>query len=104
MLSVTFLGTGASIPTIDRNVAALALMREGETLLFDCGEGTQRQMMRYHISYAVFCLKKKNPATHSPQTHNDGTSRLPRRPHSLCAAATLYWSQVLVMSGRAAEY
>src|SRR6185503_18099946 len=28
-------------------------MREGETLLFDCGEGTQRQMMRYHISFAV---------------------------------------------------
>src|SRR3954449_1520412 len=53
MLSVTFLGTGASIPTVERNVAALALMREGEMLLFDCGEGTQRQMMRYHISFAV---------------------------------------------------
>lgn len=28
-------------------------MREGETLLFDCGEGTQRQMMRYGISFAL---------------------------------------------------
>ncbi|HEY4648499.1 MAG TPA: ribonuclease Z [Gemmatimonadales bacterium] len=52
MLSVTFLGTGASIPTIDRNVAALAVHREGETLLFDCGEGTQRQMMRYGVGFS----------------------------------------------------
>ena len=52
-LSVRFLGTAASRPTVERNVAALALMREGETLLFDCGEGTQRQMMRYHVSFAM---------------------------------------------------
>jgi ribonuclease Z len=52
MLSLTFLGTGASIPTIDRNVAGLALQREGETLLFDCGEGNQRQMMRYGVGFA----------------------------------------------------
>jgi ribonuclease Z len=52
MLSVTFLGTGAACPSIERNVAALALAREGETLLFDCGEGTQRQMMRYGASFA----------------------------------------------------
>jgi ribonuclease Z len=52
MLSVTFLGTSASIPTIDRNVASLAVQREGETLLFDCGEGTQRQMMRYGVGFS----------------------------------------------------
>jgi ribonuclease Z len=52
-LSVRFLGTAASRPTVERNVAALALMREGETLLFDCGEGTQRQMMRYGTSFAL---------------------------------------------------
>ena len=51
MLKLTFLGTGAACPTVDRNVAALALAREGETLLFDCGEGTQRQMMRYGVSF-----------------------------------------------------
>ncbi|MBK6423128.1 MAG: ribonuclease Z [Gemmatimonadetes bacterium] len=51
MLKLTFLGTGAACPTIDRNVSALALAREGETLLFDCGEGTQRQMMRYGVSF-----------------------------------------------------
>jgi ribonuclease Z len=52
-LSIRFLGTSASRPTVERNVAALALEREGETLLFDCGEGTQRQMMRYHVSFAL---------------------------------------------------
>jgi ribonuclease Z len=52
MLSVTFLGTGAATPTIDRNVAALAVQREGETILFDCGEGTQRQMMRYGVGFS----------------------------------------------------
>jgi ribonuclease Z len=52
MLSVTFLGTGAACPTIERNVAGLAVQREGETLLFDCGEGTQRQMMRYGVGFS----------------------------------------------------
>src|SRR3954464_2884493 len=51
MLSLTFLGTGASIPTLDRNVAGLAVQREGEVLLFDCGEGKQRQMMRYGVGF-----------------------------------------------------
>ncbi len=52
-LTLTFLGTGAAIPSLDRNVASLAVAREGETLLFDCGEGTQRQMMRYGVSFSV---------------------------------------------------
>ena len=51
MLSLTFLGTGASIPTLDRNVAGIAIQREGEMLLFDCGEGNQRQMMRYGVGF-----------------------------------------------------
>ena len=52
-LSVRFLGTSASRPTIERNVTSLAIRRGGETLLFDCGEGTQRQMMRYGVSFNV---------------------------------------------------
>jgi ribonuclease Z len=52
MLSITFLGTGAATPTIDRNVSGLAVQREGETLLFDCGEGNQRQMMRYGVGFS----------------------------------------------------
>jgi ribonuclease Z len=34
-------------------VSGLAIHREGETLLFECGEGTQRQMMRYGVSFAL---------------------------------------------------
>lgn len=51
-LTVRFLGTSAACPTVDRGVSGLAIHREGETLLFDCGEGTQRQMMRYGVSFA----------------------------------------------------
>lgn len=52
-LSLVLLGTSASRPTIERNVSSIALVREGETMLFDCGEGTQRQMMRYGVSFAL---------------------------------------------------
>ncbi|HII07942.1 MAG TPA: ribonuclease Z [Methanotrichaceae archaeon] len=46
MLTVTFLGTAGSLPTPDRSPSAVLINREGELVLFDCGEGTQRQMMR----------------------------------------------------------
>jgi ribonuclease Z len=46
MLNVTFLGTAGSLPTPERNPSAVLINREGEMMLFDCGEGTQRQMMR----------------------------------------------------------
>src|SRR5213075_2597958 len=52
-LSVLLLGTSASRPTVERNVSSLALVREGETMLFDCGEGTQRQMMRYGVAFSL---------------------------------------------------
>jgi ribonuclease Z len=52
MLSVTFLGTGAACPTVERNVTSLAVQREGEMFLLDCGEGTQRQMMRYGVGFS----------------------------------------------------
>lgn len=52
-LSVTMLGTAAACPTTDRNVTSLAVHREGEFLMFDCGEGTQRQMMRYGTGFGL---------------------------------------------------
>src|SRR3954462_2093113 len=52
-LTLRLLGTSASRPTVERNVSSIAVVREGETLMFDCGEGTQRQMMRYGISFAL---------------------------------------------------
>ena len=53
MIRVTFLGTAASRPTVGRNVSAIALQREGESMLFDCGEGTQRQMMRFGTGFSL---------------------------------------------------
>ena len=45
-LDVVFLGTSASAPTAGRAPTALLVRRGGDRLLFDCGEGTQRQLMR----------------------------------------------------------
>src|SRR5919204_3836469 len=45
-LDVVFLGTSGSMPTADRSATALLVRRGGERLLFDCAEGTQRQMLR----------------------------------------------------------
>lgn len=50
-LFIHFLGTGGSWPTIQRNVSAIAIKRGGEIILFDCGEGTQRQFQKSKLSY-----------------------------------------------------
>lgn len=53
MIRVTFLGTSASRPTVGRNVSSIAIQREGTFFLLDCGEGTQRQMMRFGTGFAM---------------------------------------------------
>jgi ribonuclease Z len=45
-LDVLFLGTAGSAPTVRRGLPATLVRRGGERLLFDCGEGTQRQLLR----------------------------------------------------------
>ena len=45
-LSVAFLGTGGSVPSARRSTASVLISRGGERLMFDCGEGTQRQLQR----------------------------------------------------------
>jgi len=52
-MRVTFLGTSGAVPTTQRNTSALLVNRDGDRLLFDCGEGTQRQMMRYGTGFTV---------------------------------------------------
>jgi ribonuclease Z len=44
-LSVFFAGTGGSIPTARRGLPAVLVRRGGDRILFDCGEGTQRQLV-----------------------------------------------------------
>jgi ribonuclease Z len=48
---LVFLGTAGSWPTAERSVSATALKRGAEVILFDCGEGTQRQFQRSPLSY-----------------------------------------------------
>src|SRR5438105_2047579 len=45
-LDVFFAGTAGSVPTARRGMPALLVRRGGDRLLFDCGEGTQRQLVR----------------------------------------------------------
>jgi ribonuclease Z len=45
-LQVFFAGTGGSVPTARRGLPAILLRAGGDRLLFDCGEGTQRQLLR----------------------------------------------------------
>ncbi len=51
MLRITFLGTSGSAPTTERSMPAIALKYGRELLLWDCGECTQRQMMKYKTGY-----------------------------------------------------
>jgi ribonuclease Z len=48
-LDVVFLGTAGSMPTARRAPSATLVRRGGEKLLFDCGEGTQRQLLRSDV-------------------------------------------------------
>ncbi|MBJ6760169.1 ribonuclease Z [Myxococcaceae bacterium JPH2] len=53
LLRLTFLGTSAAQPTLHRNLSGLAVKADGDLLLFDCGEGTQRQMVRFGTGFTV---------------------------------------------------
>lgn len=52
-LRVTFLGTSGAVPTPSRNPTGIHLNREGVEVLFDVGEGIQRQMMRFGTGFGV---------------------------------------------------
>jgi ribonuclease Z len=50
MIEITFLGTSCGIPTKERSQSSISLRYEGDYFLFDCGEGTQRQLKFAKIS------------------------------------------------------
>jgi len=70
-LTVVFLGTAGSVPTPKRSLPAIVIKRKGEILMFDCGEGVQRQMILASIS---FHKKMKIFVTHM---HGDHVLGLP---------------------------
>jgi ribonuclease Z len=50
-VQLTFLGTGGGLPSPQRGVSAIAVQMGSDVLLFDCGEGTQRQFMFSSVSF-----------------------------------------------------
>jgi ribonuclease Z len=50
-LEIIFLGTAASVPTVDRALPSVAVKRKNEILMFDCGEGVQRQMIKARVGF-----------------------------------------------------
>lgn len=50
-LKITFLGTSGSMPTPQRGSSSVVMRRGRKLIMFDCGEGTQRQMTRAHIGF-----------------------------------------------------
>ncbi len=52
-LQVYFLGTAGALPTTQRNPPCIMVRRGSDTLLFDCGEGAQQQMMRARCGFTV---------------------------------------------------
>ena len=67
-MNITFLGTSSGVPTLTRNVSSLALKlsQSSEVWLFDCGEGTQRQIMKSNIKSSQI---KKIFVTHMHGDH-----------------------------------
>jgi len=52
-LHVHFLGTAGALPTPQRNPPCIMIRRGSDTLLFDCGEGAQQQMMRARTGFTI---------------------------------------------------
>jgi len=50
-MKIVFLGTGGTYPSKQRNVTSVAVQMPGEVVMFDCGEGTQRQLMQSSVSF-----------------------------------------------------
>ena len=74
---MTFLGTGGSVPNKFRNLPSVLLRRGPEVLLFDCGEGTQRQFLQ---ARAGINRKMRILISH---LHGDHVFGLPGMLHSL---------------------
>jgi len=50
-IRVIFLGTAGSVPTPERSLPAVLIQRGNEQLMFDCGEGVQRQMIKAKVGF-----------------------------------------------------
>ncbi|MFO7967335.1 MAG: ribonuclease Z [Archaeoglobaceae archaeon] len=53
LLKITFLGTSGTTPSVERNLSAILIQLGKHRVLFDCGEGTQRQMMHAKTGFKL---------------------------------------------------
>ena len=53
-MEIIFLGTSSAVHSKERNHPSIALKAFGDVMLFDCGEGTQRQILSTNVSYNSF--------------------------------------------------
>jgi ribonuclease Z len=80
MIDLMVLGTGAMLPLPERPLSALQLRFNGSLVLFDCGEGTQVQMRRFHWGFralSAICLS---------HLHADHVAGLPGLLHTVANA------------------
>jgi ribonuclease Z len=95
-LRVQFLGTAGAIPTTERSLPAVLIQRGNELLLFDCGEGTQRQMVKARIG---FCKRMKVFISH---LHGDHVLGLPGLLQTMALMDRKVKLEIFAPSGTAA--
>src|SRR2546422_11385848 len=87
-MKIVLLGTSSAVPTLTRGLSSTALIREGDVFLFDCGEGTQVQLMRAGVRrsriHSIFI-------GHLHGDHLYGIIGLLRTPHFDGHGAPLYF-------------
>jgi ribonuclease Z len=88
MFELTFLGNSASVPSADRNHPGLLVEADGHRIMVDCGEGTQRQLLR---SGAGFRRLDQLLLTHAHLDHVLGIPGLQvrKRDFSFCCRQKL---------------
>lgn len=70
-IRIIFLGTSAGVPTSDRNVTSILVLRRGDYIFFDFGEGTQRQVFKLRLGF------RKNLKIFITHMHGDHILGLP---------------------------
>jgi ribonuclease Z len=90
MTRVTFLGTSDSIPSAERNPTSILITHDGENILLDCGEGTQRQIRKAKLNP---CKITRILITH---WHGDHVLGLPGLLQTMALSG---YNKTLVISG-----
>ncbi len=93
VMRLTFLGTGGGTPSVSRSLPAIAVNFSGELILFDCGEGTQRQMMRAGTGF------KQNLTIFLTHLHGDHILGLPGLIYTLSMLDRRYPLKILGPQG-----